>query len=195
MTTYHSPLRQEQAERTRERILRAIIEEMAAGGVDDFRVGAVAERAGVAERTVYRYFPDRDVVHEALAEYHDAHLDLAGDVDTPEELIEVALELFPLFDEHAELIMARLNSELGRATRVEARRNRRPVIEGALAELLEPLDREEREEVVAAVFYLMSSLAWRTLNEEFAINGERTGKVVARLLRLLFDDLRSRRKE
>ncbi len=53
---YQSPLRQEQARRTREQILDGLIQAMARGGLADLSIPAVAREAGVSVPTIYRYF-------------------------------------------------------------------------------------------------------------------------------------------
>ena len=66
---YDSPVRREQAARTRERIVVAGWELAHESPVWDWRaltVRAVAERAGVNERTVYRHFPSERELHDAV---------------------------------------------------------------------------------------------------------------------------------
>ncbi len=67
---YRSELRTEQAERTRERILEALVEQLGEGN-EDFSIPRVAERAGVSVRTVYHHFPNRDAQIEAVARWLD----------------------------------------------------------------------------------------------------------------------------
>src|SRR3954466_3603430 len=57
---YRSPLRGEQQQQTRERILEAAIALIAEDGLAELTVPGVAERAGVSLRTVYRHFPAKD---------------------------------------------------------------------------------------------------------------------------------------
>ena len=66
---YHSPLRQDQVELTRKRIVQAIIEQLADASLSDFSVARVAERAGVSEATVYRNFADRESMLQAVAQH------------------------------------------------------------------------------------------------------------------------------
>jgi AcrR family transcriptional regulator len=80
---YDSPVRRERAAQTRERIVVAGAELLHGFPVWNWRaltVRAVAERAGVNERTVYRYFANerelRDAVLEVLEE--EAGVDLTG---------------------------------------------------------------------------------------------------------------------
>jgi AcrR family transcriptional regulator len=80
---YDSKLRRQQAAETRERIVAAGSELLHDSSVRDWRaltLRAVAERAGVNERTVYRHFVNeralRDAVMHRLEE--EAGIDLAG---------------------------------------------------------------------------------------------------------------------
>ena len=80
---YDSPVRRERAAQTRERIVLAGAELLHGFPIWNWRaltVRAVAERAGVTERTVYRYFANerelRDAVLECLEE--EAGVDLRG---------------------------------------------------------------------------------------------------------------------
>jgi AcrR family transcriptional regulator len=67
---YQSALRAEQAEHTRERILRGLAAELGAGA-EEFSIPRVAERAGVSVRTVHHYFRTRAEQVAAVARYVD----------------------------------------------------------------------------------------------------------------------------
>jgi AcrR family transcriptional regulator len=66
---YDSPVRRRQAAETRARIIAAgseLVHEFAVWNWDALTFRAVAERAGVGERTVYRYFPTERHLHDAV---------------------------------------------------------------------------------------------------------------------------------
>jgi AcrR family transcriptional regulator len=66
---YDSRLRRERAEETRERIIAAAVDLLHGGSIRDWRrltVRAVAARAGVNERTVYRHFVNERGLHDAV---------------------------------------------------------------------------------------------------------------------------------
>jgi AcrR family transcriptional regulator len=69
--TYDSPVRRRQAEETRERIVTAGAELLHGFAVWNWRaltVRAVAQRSGVNERTVYRYFANERELRDAVLE-------------------------------------------------------------------------------------------------------------------------------
>jgi AcrR family transcriptional regulator len=79
---YDSPVRRQKAQETRARIVMAGVELLHGFPIWNWRaltVRAVAERAGVNERTVYRYFPtERDLREAVLARLED---EVGVDVD------------------------------------------------------------------------------------------------------------------
>jgi AcrR family transcriptional regulator len=80
---YDSTLRRQRAAETRERIIAAGSELLHGSSVRDWHgltIRAVAERAGVNERTVYRHFTNEQGLHDAvMRQFEDeAGIDLAG---------------------------------------------------------------------------------------------------------------------
>ena len=89
---YHSPARRQRAAATRERITDAgaqLVREFTTWDWDELTFRAVAERAGVSERTVYRNFPSERQLHDAIMarledeagiSYRDVELDNLAEV-------------------------------------------------------------------------------------------------------------------
>lgn len=89
---YHSPARLERAAATRERIVDAgarLVRGFTSWDWDELTFRAVAERAGVSERTVYRNFPSERQLHDAImarledeagVSYQDVELDNLAEV-------------------------------------------------------------------------------------------------------------------
>ena len=104
---YDSPLRQQRASETRERIVAAGCELLRGSSIRDWRgltMRAVADRAGVNERTVYRHFANerglRDAVMQRMEEQAGIDLDglqLEGIADAAKRIFaEVSTHPLPL---------------------------------------------------------------------------------------------------
>ena len=90
--TYDNRARQQKAAQTRERIVAAgseLVHDFDSWNWRDLTFKAVAERAGVGERTVYRHFPTERHLHDAVMQrleseagisYEDVDLTNIGDV-------------------------------------------------------------------------------------------------------------------
>lgn len=67
--TYHSPARQQQAEATRQKILLAARNRMAASGFDGTTIDAIARDAGVSVQTIYAVFGSKKGILAELLEH------------------------------------------------------------------------------------------------------------------------------
>jgi AcrR family transcriptional regulator len=88
----------------RERLSRAAMELYHERGFDQTTVAEIADRAGLTERTFFRYFADKREVlfagQEQLLEIYAAAIDAAPGAATPMELVEAALlAVTPVFAE------------------------------------------------------------------------------------------------
>lgn len=116
---YTSQLREQQAERTRERILDALVEVLA-DGVESLSMPAVAEQAGVSVGTIYRHFGDKAGLLEAL--YPHAGRRTGIEVDsipqTLDEVDDVVRRVFQHFEGTDDLMRAAFASQIGREVRI-----------------------------------------------------------------------------
>jgi AcrR family transcriptional regulator len=94
---YDAPRRRKQVERTRERIIAAgsaLVHEFASWDWQALTFRAVAERAGVGERTVYRHFPTERHLHDAVMQRLEQEAGVSYDGLTLPELSAVTKRVF-----------------------------------------------------------------------------------------------------
>lgn len=193
--SYNSPLRDRQSERTRELILEALASELAEGGLHDLNIPAIAQRAGVSVRTVYRYFPTRDALIDAAEERIDRIVGPPHIPQTAADLPGMAQALFRQFDDRETLILAHWATDLGRDVRARGRRRRLQAYLETLSAATANLTRSDARAAHAVISHLLSSLTWKTLREEFGMKGSESGKAVAWALRTLIDDVKHRNEQ
>jgi AcrR family transcriptional regulator len=135
---------QRNADRTKERILRAAIAEFAAHGYSGARIDRIRQRARANARMIYHYFGDKDRLYVAVLEH------VIGDLRQEELRLEVdqidplqgLLQLFDFvdhhFSEHPELMTLLSGENLlrGRFLRGSAKT---PIISSPLMPLIEEL--------------------------------------------------------
>src|SRR5438876_257305 len=95
---YRSPLREERAMETRDRILEAVVQVMARNGIAELSIPLIAKQARVSIPSVYRYFPTKRHLFEALDEYAQrksgfSFAELPSSTN-PEELARIIPALF-----------------------------------------------------------------------------------------------------
>lgn len=188
-------VRQEQVERTRERILDAATALLADESLDELTVALVAGRARVAVRTVYRYFPTKEAVIDAVAEIVDGRLGPAPFPGSAEELRMFAPRLFAQFLESEEVMRAGRVSRAGRQVMARTRAQRIASAERALGPLLAGLPDEERRRVVAVVYTLHSPNAYFMYRDNFGMTASEAGEAAAWATGCVLDELEQRGKK
>lgn len=192
--SYHSPLRKAQAEATRNLILETLAEMVATDGLVDLSIRDLANRAEMSERTVYRHFPDRDSLFEALIDKTATELDWDSAEDrlgigSYADIVDAIPAVFESFEreETATRVAVQLANVLGRVSDDGKRRNDRHRV--LLERHLPDLDPDSRERLFALLRVVMSSRTWLRLEDEFGYDASVSGPMVAWVIRLMLDDV------
>ena len=189
---YTSPLREEQMQQTRLRILEAVTGLFGDPAAEEVTIPAVARAARVSLRTVYRYFPTREGLIDAWAEWVDGNLriHLHSYPEEADRLPEFTRDLYRSYDESEALVKAMLGATAARAVRARTRRRRQRAFRGAMDSHLEGLAPEEQRRALAAVYLLVSAPGWQAMKEQWGLDGEEAGKTAAWAVGVLLDELR-----
>lgn len=157
-------LRADLAALTEERVMQALAGLLTAGAEEiTFRTLASASR--VPERTLYRYYPNRDQLFAAFWTWLNDRLGMPPPPRSPDELIAGIARIFAAFSADAPLIRAMLHDPQGRATRLAHSEARRKRLRTALEPVLEPLTAGERKRLIAAIQALISAAGWETMQD------------------------------
>jgi AcrR family transcriptional regulator len=189
--SYSSPLRNRQTAETRSVILEALGAELAAGSTESFSVARLARRAGVSERTVYRYFPTRETLLDGLSQWYNERVGDFPDGIAAEAIAPTIAQVFADFDTHESLARAVLASPGGREMRRHARAARLTRLDAALAPALESVDQEHAAAARALIFALCSAQTWQSMRDEGGLDGAAAGRAVARAIQMILDDASS----
>jgi AcrR family transcriptional regulator len=186
---YHSPLREEQSAATHARILEACVALLQAGG--SLTYGAVAAKARVQDRTVYRHFPTKEDLETAVWNWileHVTHVDFSS--ATADDLIDSMRRSFAGFDAGAPLIQAMLHSQEGLDVRLRQQPARQSMFEACVDQASPGLDPQTRRRAAAALQVLYSATAWDQLRSFWGMTGSEAADVIEMAIRSLFVGLR-----
>jgi AcrR family transcriptional regulator len=186
---YHSELRKEKAEETRERILEGLVKVMAQDGIAELSIPHVAQASGVSVPSVYRYFPNKRDLIAALDGYAQrkgafTSLDLSA-ASTPDELAEIIPIAFKRREAIETTIVAAMNSRLGIAIRRPDFIQRAKHIRRALGPATKNLSRTEKQWLNDIVFVLNSYSSVRAFRDYLGLDTDEAGQRVAWAVRLL----------
>ena len=190
-------IREVQKSQIREAILEAVVDRLAKGGLQRISVPEIAQIVGISARTVYRYFPSKAALIEAILKWSSQKM--LGDskrsdhISGPEEFIAHRQELFDHFDRHPNLVKAQLLSRVGREVRAIGSRKTLGTLDQALAELTSGLDPGRATRVKAAMYLLFSGEAWQHYRDVWRLDGRAAGETSAWVAQLIVKELRSER--
>jgi AcrR family transcriptional regulator len=189
--SYNGKLRREKAAETRDRIVTAGSELLLRSSVRDWRdltIRSVAERAGVNERTVYRYFGNERGLRDAVMKRHEeeAGIDLAG--MSLDDIADIAARIF----DHVSSYPAEAHPPLD-PTLAEANQRQRD----ALLAATEPWTSEwpAGDGVLAAAIFdmLWSVASYERLVVDWNVDGESATRAITWVIDLVKEALLSGR--
>lgn len=191
--SYSSPLRERQAQQTRDLVLDTLTDLLGTRRADEVTTRDLARAAEVSERTVYRHFPDR---HALLSGLSDRLLHLTGGgppggpIGSVDDLSRVAVVLMAGLDEFQAAAQAEalLNADPRRFS--AATRENTEQFRQVLGRAFPDLDEREHVRIAAVIRCLLSSQAWLRMREEFGVPGAESGPTVAWVLDTIFAALR-----
>jgi AcrR family transcriptional regulator len=177
---YRSPLRDEQAEQTRDRIVRAAVDLLSEGGADDVSMRDVAERAGVAVRTVYRSFATRDDLLDGVIAWINDEIEarVGPQPTTFDEYVGAAPRVMEVLFDIEPLYRALFATEAGRASHRRSAAARREEVRGAFTAELAGLDDDEGRRFAAVVHLVTSSTGALFLKDYWGLSPEDVGRAL-----------------
>jgi AcrR family transcriptional regulator len=185
-------LRGRQTTATREQIVSAAFELLTDDEAVPFSHEAVATRAAVGVRTVYRYFPSQMDLFQALW----VHLRerIPPEFPTKEsELAVLADRLFKRFDDNEQVIRTLLSSPAGTQVRDRGSEEGRSAFTNTLASLTSGCSDTELKRIVAVFVSVYSAPFWQLLRGRGGLTGPEARAAVAWTMEALISELRQKK--
>ncbi len=186
--------RERKKHEARNRILDAWIALMVDGSAD-LNHDSIAAEAGVARRTVYRYFPDRDQLMEAawtrVRELAGPHVIMPADMD---ELIATLRPIYTGFDKIARIATVVRATSQGRALRLAQKARRMGAYTAACAEAVKNLPAKDRV-LATAIFQMLHTTPWLEMRDHWDLPGEEIARGMKWVVETLIADLKRRGDE
>ena len=186
-------LRDRQTAATREQILDVGFELLTRHPNDPFSHEAIAEKAGMGARTVYRYFPGRAELLQALWE----RLRGATGIRFPaaeEEVVPFIRGMFEQFEDHEALVRAVINSPISMEVRKTGAIRGRADLTKSLSKALSGLPPRRQTQVIAVFLTLYSGNFWQTLRDRGGLSGPDAQEAAAWALEALLKAARNESK-
>jgi AcrR family transcriptional regulator len=178
-------IRQEYKDQTHARIVDAAVALIEEAGEIPLTMSAVAARAGVTDRTVYRHFETREALVRATWTRMQQRVASQGFPRTAKTMIESPLRLFPRFDAARELVRASLYSPAGLDMRMSSNEERQEAMLASVHDAFPHADEQWMRRRAAVSQLINSAYAWEVLRQYWGIEGEEAGRAASEALAVL----------
>ena len=182
--SYDSPLRREQAEQTRARIVGAAVG-LISGGVEGLTMQEVAKAAGVALRTVFRHFPTREDLLDAVWQALQARMGDTPDLATLDEVTGFVPELLGRYGAMEDQIRGVMFAKTFVSSRQRLGSDRARKMRKAVAAQFSGGDERGRAMAASAAYTLTVPLVSIVLKEAFGLSSAEAGRASAWAIRAL----------
>ena len=177
---YSSPAREAQASATRERILAATVT-VIGEGIAALSIPAVARRAEVSVPTVYRYFPDKEALLDAVATHVRHRLGVAPGAPSPvdvEDYLSTHRAIFKQIDAADAETVGAVIATFGRGQSALGLEQRRQWLAPAFAGEFDDWSEPDRRNLLNLAAILSSSVGATAL-AQFGLRGDEAADLLA----------------
>lgn len=183
--------RERKKDETRTRIADAVID-LLGDGRGDISHDAVAEQTGIARRTIYRYFPDREALLSGATTrvreragprvvFPQSEADLTGQLR----------DIYTGFDSIAPITTLVRSTPQGRAMRLAQNKERVAAYTAATADAVKKLPPRDRT-LATAMLQVLHTTPWLEMRDHWELSGEEIAETTGWAIRTLLADLRAR---
>jgi len=170
-------------------ILTTAVQQLEDTGVNGVTVRAVAKKAGISERTVFRYYASRDAFLDAVATEAARSMETPAPPATIDELLDYAGPLYRRFEERAGLVQAALHTEIfGRIRQVVAR-ERWQAVRALIDEHAAHSSESSRKIAATNISYYLSATTWHYYRYQFYLSLEDAIECATSVVHLVVDDI------
>ncbi|MBI5088307.1 MAG: TetR/AcrR family transcriptional regulator [Actinobacteria bacterium] len=176
------------------KILRALVDLIVEEGPGTISIPQVAARADVSVRTVYHYFPTKEVLFDGLTASMSSMVEAPEEVQTiarsPGELAAAMSAVYRYLEANARMFRALSVSELGGRITSSRRAERFSRIDSALEPVRDRLDDDEYRRLRAVVGLIASFDGYDALTGVWGLTRDEAADAAAWALRTLTDRAR-----
>lgn len=174
---------------TQEAILAAYSELIDEVGTDDVSFRLIALRAGIGERTVFRYYPTRVDLLLATSVWIEQTIFIRQESKSIFDVPIAIREAMEAYDRRPELAHVVAETAMRGVNGAESAPHR-DRFDAMLREEVPSLSRHERNLIVAALCHLDSPTTWVTMRRELGMNGRDIADAAMWTAEALLDPIR-----
>ena len=176
---YDNSLRKEEADQTQKHIIETYVNLLAERRGEDVSIEELAATSKISQRTVFRLFKDKDALYRATDLYIEQFVQVSFQKIQQTDILSFTKDVFNLFEEHENLMMAYMFSSFGVKTReIFRKRLNKLLIDQIMAAKNLKITRliETR---LAVIVTLINVKIWHDIRSDFKHSSKEIGQAVS----------------
>lgn len=169
--TYDNSSRAAKSLESQQQILSTLVDLLVDREGGEVTFDEIAAASGISVRTIFRFFKDKESLHEALEQYLIQYLSEGREQLDKMTMPEFGSYVFKLFDRHEKLVRAYLFSPFGHKARRRFRKMMNELVVRKI--LMESKVGSAKEHHIRAAFIatLVNAHIWNDMHKDFGFSG------------------------
>lgn len=176
---YNNSSRQEKANHTQQHIIITYIKLLADKRGGEVAIDELAQAAKVSQRTVFRFFQDKNALHKSTDAYIQQYVHSGLATLQATDIFQFTRNAFNLFAEHENLMMAYMFSPYGVETRVIFRKKLNQILLDQILAYKKIKLTRVIETRLAVIVTLINVKVWYDIRSDFKHSTEEIGNAVS----------------
>lgn len=187
---YNNTTRAVKARENEQRIINALVELLARRKGGDVEIKEIAEKTGLTQRTIFRFFKDKQTLHRAMDNYLLSYLQMSHEQINSMSFAGFGKNAYIIFDRHPDLTLAYVLSPFGQEARLRFRKKlNQSMIQKIRQEKKIPLTPKISRRL-AIITSLVNAKIWHDIKTEYGFTGEEMADSVEWALTTLLERIR-----
>ena len=189
MSSTNFTLKERQNDATQKLIVSTAVELLETDGVTATTARAVAKKAGISERTIFRYYGSRDEFLDAIAEEAATKIRTPPPPDNIEKLADYVSALYKRFEAFAPLLKEALHTEISKRIRATVARRRWTAVRRLIDAAAPHRSSNDRKIAATNISYYLSASTWQYYRFTFDLPAKEAEKFAKAAVALFVEDI------
>lgn len=186
---YDNSSRTEKSQLTQQKIIETLVTLLVERKGGEIQMDELAAKSGISERTLFRFFKDKQTLHKAVDDYLNSYMQASVKQLDTMDFVGFLKNSFVLFDKNESLVMAYLFSSFGHETRKIFRKKLTGLMTSRLILQNKLNMTPERHKRLAFMVTMVNAKIWYDLKSDFGYSGEDMGPTLEWAMQLLLKNI------
>jgi AcrR family transcriptional regulator len=186
---YNNESREKSSAQNKKLIIETFVQLLVEKKGADVTFREIAARTGLAERSIFRFYNDKDVLHEELDRYLMAYVQSSVEKLAEVNIAQFGKYAFSLFDKYESLILAYVYSPFGRQARSIFRQKLNQLLAAKLVQEKPVARTPEVQRRIALICSMINAKIWHDIREDYGFTGVEMGDTIEWAIRAMIKEL------